>query len=45
LTRAGVLPAAAALAASFSVLFVVTWLTGRRREPEIDEGVRLVMEL
>ena len=43
--QAGVLPAAASLATSFTVLFVFTWLTGRDPEPEIDEDVRLVMDL
>jgi Na+/proline symporter len=41
----GVLPTAVSLAASFTVLFVVTWLTGRREAPEIDDDVRLVMDL
>jgi len=41
----GVLPAAVSLAASFTVLFVVTWATGGRRPPEIDEDVALVMDL
>jgi Na+/proline symporter len=43
--QAGVLPAAVSLAASFTVLFVVTWATGRRRPPEIDEDVAVVMDL
>jgi Na+/proline symporter len=43
--QAGVLPTAVSLAASFTVLFAVTWLTGRGREPELDEDVELVMEL
>jgi Na+/proline symporter len=42
--QTGVLPTAVSLAASFTVLFVVTWVTGRR-PPEIDEDVALVMEL
>jgi len=41
----GVLPTAVSLAASFTVLFVVTWATGRDRAPEIDEDVELVMDL
>jgi Na+/proline symporter len=41
----GVLPTAVSLAASFTVLFAVTWATGRRQPPEIDEDVALVMEL
>jgi len=43
--QAGVLPTAVSLAASFTVLFAVTWVTSRHREPEIDEDVQLVMEL
>jgi hypothetical protein len=43
--RPGVLPAVVSLAASFTVLFVVTWATGGRRPPEIDEDVALVMDL
>ncbi|HSN53686.1 MAG TPA: hypothetical protein VLT32_03400, partial [Candidatus Sulfomarinibacteraceae bacterium] len=43
--QAGVLPTAVSLAASFTVLFAVTWLTGRGREPDLDEDVELVMEL
>jgi len=42
---AGVLPAAIALASSFTVLFLVTWLTGRRAPSTIDDDVQLVMEL
>jgi Na+/proline symporter len=41
----GVLPAAASLAASFTVLFAVTWVTGRRSPPEIDPLVEAVMKL
>jgi len=41
----GVLPTAVSLAASFTVLFVVTWATGRHRAPDIDRDVELVMEL
>ncbi|HVS00594.1 MAG TPA: hypothetical protein VMW27_28500 [Thermoanaerobaculia bacterium] len=43
----GVLPAAVSLAASFAVLFVVTWWTGRREHtlPEIDEDVLAAMEI
>lgn len=41
----GVLPTAVSLAASFFVLFVVTWWTSRGREPDIDDDVELVMEL
>ncbi len=43
--QAGVLPTAVSLAASFTVLFAVTWFTGRDQAPEIDEDVQLVMEL
>jgi sodium/proline symporter/sodium/pantothenate symporter len=43
--QAGVLPTAVSLAASFTVLFVVTWFTSRHKEPEIDEDVQLVMDL
>ncbi len=43
--QTGVLPTAVSLAASFTVLFVVTWWTSRKAEPEIDEDVKLVMEL
>ena len=41
----GVLPAAVSLAASFTVLFVVTWLTGGNRTTEVDDDVALVMDL
>ncbi len=41
----GVLPTAVALAASFTVLFAVTWVTGRRQPPRIDRDVELVMDL
>jgi Na+/proline symporter len=41
----GVPVAAVAIAASFAVLLVVSRLTGdREREPEIDDGVRAIME-
>ncbi|MEE4271757.1 MAG: hypothetical protein V2I67_08785 [Thermoanaerobaculales bacterium] len=43
--QTGVLPTAVSLAASFTVLFVVTWFSGRNQEPDIDEDVELVMEL
>jgi hypothetical protein len=43
--RVGVLPAAVALAASFTVLFAVSGLTGLRRPPEIDPDVGAVMDL
>jgi Na+/proline symporter len=43
--QTGVLPAAVSLVASFTVLFAVTCATGRRRPPEIDDDVRLVMDL
>jgi Na+/proline symporter len=43
--QTGVLPTAVSLAASFTVLFAVTWFTGRKMEPEIDEDVQLVMDL
>ncbi len=41
----GVLPAAVALAASFSVLFFVTWLTGRPEGDDLDDDVAAVMAL
>ena len=41
----GVLPAAVALAASFTVLFAVSRLTGRRRPPDIDPDIGAVMDL
>jgi Na+/proline symporter len=41
----GVLPSAVALAASFTVLFVVTWWTGRRAAADLDDDVAAVMEL
>jgi Na+/proline symporter len=41
----GALPAAVSLAASFTVLFAVTWWTGRRGEPKIDGDVAAVMEV
>ncbi len=41
----GVLPAAASLATSFTVLFVVTWLTGKPEGDDIDDDVAAVMEL
>ena len=41
----GVLAGAVSLAASFTVLFVVTWATGRGQQHEIDEDVELVMDL
>jgi Na+/proline symporter len=43
--QAGVLPTAVSLAASFTVLFAVTWITGRHSEPEIDPDVEMVMDL
>ena len=42
---AGVLPTAVSLAASFTVLFAVTWATSRRRPPQLDADVELVMEM
>ena len=45
LLPAGVLPSAVALAASFLTLFVVSWATGRQRQPEIAADVSLVMDL
>ncbi|MEE8524475.1 MAG: sodium/proline symporter [Thermoanaerobaculia bacterium] len=43
--QAGVLPAAVSLAASFTVLFAVTWYTSRDGDDEIDEDVAAVMDL
>jgi Na+/proline symporter len=42
---AGVLPSSVALAGSFTVLFVVTWITGRGGGGEVDEDVAAVMEM
>lgn len=42
---AGALPSAVSLAASFSVLFLVTWVTGRRGADRLDDDVRAVMEI
>ncbi len=42
---AGVLPAAVSLAASFTVLFAVTWWTGRPEGDDLDEDVAAVMAL
>ncbi|MEE8137683.1 MAG: sodium/proline symporter [Thermoanaerobaculia bacterium] len=42
--QAGVLPTAVSLAASFTVLFVVTWLGGSARGDDLDRDVALVME-
>lgn len=41
----GVLPAAVALSASFTTLFVVTWIDGRRGMDAIDPDVAAIMEL
>jgi hypothetical protein len=41
----GVLPSAVALAASFTVLFAVTWWTGRGAAADLDDDVAAVMEL
>lgn len=43
--QAGVLPAAVSLAASFTVLFVVTWWTSRGGDDDLDEDVAAVMDL
>jgi Na+/proline symporter len=40
----GVLPTAVSLAASFTVLFLVTGLTGRRRAARLDDDIVAVME-
>ena len=42
---AGVLPSAVALAASFAVLFVVTWATGTPEGDEVEKDVAAVMEM
>jgi len=42
---AGVLPSAVSLAASFTVLFVVTWWTGKDEGDDLDDDVAAVMEL
>jgi len=41
----GVLPAAVALAASFTTLFVVTWLTGRQGRATVPSDVAAIMEM
>ena len=41
----GVLPAAVSLAASFTVLFLVTWLTGKPDGDDLDDDVAAVMEM
>jgi Na+/proline symporter len=41
----GVVPAAAAMAASFTVLFAVTWASRRRAPAALDPAVEAVMEL
>ncbi len=41
----GVLPAAFALAASFTVLFAVSWWTGKPEGDDLDEDVAAVMEM
>ena len=41
----GVLPAAVSLAASFTVLFLVTWGTGRAEGDDIDDDVAAVMAI
>jgi Na+/proline symporter len=41
----GVLPSAVSLAASFSVLLVVSWMTSQRKKPTLDADVELVMSL
>ncbi len=41
----GVLPAAFSLAASFTVLFAVTWWTGKAEGDDLDEDVAAVMKL
>lgn len=41
----GVLPAAFSLAASFTVLFLVTWWTGKPEGDDLDEDVAAVMKL
>ena len=43
--QSGVLPAAVSLAASFSVLFLLTWITGKRSGDDIDADVAAVMEM
>jgi len=45
LLPAGVLPSAVALAASFAVLFVVTWGTGTSEGDAVEEDVAAVMEM
>ncbi len=41
----GVLPAAVSLAASFSVLFLVTWITGKKEGDDLEDDIAAVMEM
>jgi len=43
--QSGVLPTAVSLAASFTVLFVVTWLTSAGKDDEVEPDVDLVMRV
>jgi Na+/proline symporter len=43
--QSGVLPTAVSLAASFTVLFIVTWATGSRGGSEIDPDIEAVMDM
>ncbi|MCK5378746.1 MAG: hypothetical protein KAJ78_05045 [Acidobacteria bacterium] len=43
--KAGVLPAAVSLGASFTVLFALTWLSPARHDPDLDPDVDFVMQI
>ncbi len=43
--QSGVMPAAVSLAASFTVFFLITWITGKREGDDIDPDVAAVMEM
>ncbi len=43
--QSGVMPAAVSLAASFTVLFAVTWWTGKPAGEDLDDDVAVVLEL
>lgn len=43
--KAGVLPAAVSLSASFTVLLFLTWLSPSRPQPDLDSDVDFVMDL
>ncbi len=43
--KAGVLPAAVSLGASFTVLLALTWLSPARHDPDLDPDVDFVMQI